>query len=99
MSPQLVRLLLLLLLALLWMLLALLLLLLLLMLPMLPLMSLLLLPVLQLVLLLLRRGLAVQHSSVAMVLLKKRQSTMATLPCRSKSFTWPTLLLLLLVLL
>ena len=97
-SPQLVRLLLLLLLALLWLLLALLLLLLL-MLPVLPLMSLLLLPVLQLVLLLLRRGQAVQHSSVAMVPLTRRQSTTATLPGRSKSPTWPILLLLLLVLL
>ena len=75
------------------------LLLLLLMLPVLPLMSLLLLPVLELVLLLLRRGQAVQHSSVAMVLLTRRQSTMATLPNRSKSPTWQTLLLLLLVLL
>ena len=100
-SPQLVRLLpllLLVLLALLWLLLAVLLLLLL-MLPVLPLMSLLLLPVLQLVLLLLRRGHAVQRSSVAMVLLTKRQSTTATPPGRSKSPTWPILLSLLLVLL
>ena len=96
-SPQLVRLLLLLLLlllALLWLLLALLLLLLL-VLPVLPLMSLLLLPVLQLVLLLLRRGQAVQHSSVAMVPLTRRQSTTATLPLRSKSPTWLLLLVLL----
>ena len=91
-------LLLLVLLALLWLLLALLLLLLL-MLPVLPLISLLLQPVLQLVLLLLRRGQAVQHSSAAMVLLTRRQSTMATLPSRSKSPTGPTLLVRLLVLL